>query len=415
MFDRTDPTARLQYNNYDWSDIEISIIFYRQRGLFRGIMYTMETFHEIIFRSAADLSFLETGSIDLVVTSPAYPMIEMWDGVFNTQDKRIGDAIENGDGFRAFELMHKLLDPVWSECFRVLKPGAFACINIGDATRKVKQGFRLYTNHSRISSYCESIGFQSLPAILWRKQTNAPNKFMGSGMLPSGAYVTLEHEYILVFRKGDKRKFTAQEKSRRHRSAFFWEERNIWFSDVWDFKGTRQSLDGNETRQRSAAFPFELAFRLINMYSMQEDIILDPFLGTGTTTVAAMASGRNSFGAEIDDKLDAVVEQTVDEISDTITDRQLQRLKDHAAFVEEYQENRHRNLAYRNIPHGFPVMTRQEINLSIPIVTKIYKIGKAQYRACHEKNKDNTVSIVKTEGFSHTRRRETQLSLELTG
>jgi hypothetical protein len=83
--------------------------------------------------------------------------------------------------------------------------------------------------------------------------------------------------------------------------------------------------------------------------------------------------------------------------------------------VEEYQENRHRNLAYRNIPHGFPVMTRQEINLSIPIVTKIYKIGKAQYRACHENNKDNTVSIVKTEGFSHTRRRETQLSLELTG
>jgi len=117
----------------------------------------METLHEIIFQSAIDLSFLESEPIDLIVTSPAYPMIEMWNEIFGKQDKRIADAIEDGDGFQAFELMHKLLDPVWNECFRILKPGAFACINIGDATRMVKQGFRLYTNHSRITSHCESI------------------------------------------------------------------------------------------------------------------------------------------------------------------------------------------------------------------------------------------------------------------
>ena len=202
----------------------------------------METVHKTILRSAADLAVLESESIDLVVTSPPYPMIEMWDRVFGQQDERIDRSIQDGDGSRAFELMHQLLDAVWRECYRVLKPGAFACINIGDATRKIADGFRLYTNHSRVTSFCESLGFQSLPAILWRKQTNAPNKFMGSGMLPSGAYVTLEHEYIRILRKGGKRSFTNPEADRRKRSAFFWEERNVWFSDLWDFKGIGQEL-----------------------------------------------------------------------------------------------------------------------------------------------------------------------------
>ena len=103
--------------------------------------------------------------------------------------------------------MHCLLDTVWRECARVVRPGGFVCVNIGDATRKVGDNFRLYTNHSRVTLTLESAGLQSLPLVLWRKQTTAPNKFMGSDMLPSGAYVTLEHEYILVFRKGDKRVF----------------------------------------------------------------------------------------------------------------------------------------------------------------------------------------------------------------
>ena len=103
---------------------------------------------------------------------------------------------------RAFELMHAELDKVWDECFRVLKSGGFLCINIGEATRTVGNEFRLYNNSSRIVSHCTGLGMVNLPNILWRKQTNAPNKFMGSGMLPCGAYVTLEHEWILIFRKG---------------------------------------------------------------------------------------------------------------------------------------------------------------------------------------------------------------------
>ena len=124
---------------------------------------------------------------------------------------------------------------------------------------------------------------------------------MGSGMLPAGAYVTLEHEYVLIFRKDTKREFSSDaEKSARMRSAFFWEERNKWFSDVWDFKGTVQGLNHCDLRSRSAAYPLELAYRLINMYSLYEDTVLDPFLGTGTTTLASIACGRNSIGFEID-------------------------------------------------------------------------------------------------------------------
>ncbi len=109
------------------------------------------------------------------------------------------------DGNMAFELMHKELDKVWKEVYRFSRSGGIACINIGDATRKVNSSFKLYPNHARILQHCTNLGFHILPAILWRKQANAPNKFMGSGMLPVGAHVTLEHEHILILRKDDKK------------------------------------------------------------------------------------------------------------------------------------------------------------------------------------------------------------------
>ena len=134
-------------------------------------------------------------------------MISMWDGIFQEQDPEIESLLETGKGSEAYEKMHLVLDRVWRECARLLVPGGIACINIGDATRRLGEDFRLYSNHSRCVSAFENIGFQVLPPIFWRKSTNAPNKFMGSGMLPPGAYVTLEHEYILLFRKGGKAEF----------------------------------------------------------------------------------------------------------------------------------------------------------------------------------------------------------------
>ncbi len=293
-------------------------------------------------------------------------MIEMWDQMFAAADPGIGEALSRGDGFEAFHLMHEYLRPVWDEVYRLLKPGGLVCLNLGDATRTVSGDFVLYPNHAEILSYLVKIGFSPQPMILWRKQTNAPNKFMGSGMLPAGAYVTLEHEVILVVRKGPKREFTDKvQKKRRRESAFFWEERNAWFSDVWyDLKGTNQDLR-NGARLRSGAFPFELAYRLINMFSVQRDLVLDPFLGLGTTLLAAMAARRNSVGFEVDAGLKDEIERRIRVIVPFANDYIRRRLDGHRRFVEDRFKS-HGPFKYRNEHYGFPVMTKQETELKLP-------------------------------------------------
>jgi DNA modification methylase len=326
----------------------------------------MRTKHQIFFKNSKNMEELSSESIDLVITSPPYPMIAMWDDVFSNLNSKIVEALEKNQGPEAFELMHKELDPIWNEVFRVLKKGGIACINIGDATRTLNDHFALYTNHSRIQTYMQDIGFSSLPAILWRKQTNAPNKFMGSGMMPPGAYITLEHEYVLILRKGNKKEFkTDKEKQIRRESSFFWEERNLWFSDVWiDLKGTSQNLFDKKVRKRSAAFPFELPYRLITMFSVKEDLVLDPFLGIGTTMYAAMASGRNSEGYEIDVNFKDVITSGISGVVNFSNKRIKNRLEDHLNFVES-QSERVGKFKYVNKHYQFPVMTSQETQLLI--------------------------------------------------
>ena len=304
---------------------------------------------------------LADASIDLVVTSPPYPMVKMWDDVFSSQDPAIHRALEDGQGVVAFERMHQILDTVWTEVYRVLKPGGTACINIGDATRTIDREYRLYANHARILTQLMSLGFSVLPDILWRKPTNAPNKFMGSGMLPAGVYVTYEHEYILVVRKGRRRVFaTDAEKQRRRESAFFWEERNIWFSDLWsDITGTSQKTGQEAIHRRSGAFPFELAYRLINMFSIKQDTVLDPFVGTGTTLKAAMATGRHGIGVESDPQSYKIASTLVETDLEEINKHILTRLDRHSTFVEQRVRD-HKPTKYINKSYGFPVMTRQE-------------------------------------------------------
>ena len=319
---------------------------------------------------------IEDGSIDLMVTSPPYPMIEMWDEIFSKQNPEIGDALSKQNANKAFELMNKELDKVWKEVYRVLKDGAFACINIGNATRKIGEEFKLYSNHSRILEYCISLGFSALPEILWRKQANAPNKFMGSGMLPAGAYVTLEHEHILVLRKGNKRNFKApEEKLRRQKSAFFWEERNLWFSDVWeDLKGTKQNNIDKSIRERSGAYPFELAYRLINMLSLREDTVLDPFLGTGTTALASMATGRNSIGIEIDPNFKEHLFSRFENVVDLSNKLIETRLENHIKFIQERTKTKG-ELGHVSKVYGFPVMTSQETEITFDELKNIKAKG----------------------------------------
>ncbi len=344
----------------------------------------MQTTHDLILENAQNMSMVEDNSIDLVVTSCVYPIIELWDDLFTKLNPEIGVALSNDNGSTAFELMHKELDKIWDEVHRVLIPGGIACINIGDAVRTIGKDFQLYSNHTRIVDYFTTLGFNGLPSILWKKPTNAPNKFMGSGMLPPGAYVTLEHEHILIFRKGGKREFkTELEKQIRRKSAFFWEERNKWFSDTWDLKGVGQALKKSTTRERSAAFPLELAYRLINMFSVQNDTVLDPFLGTGTTMIAAMMSGRNSVGIEIDPNFKEILVERVKDIVKLSQNRIKERIAHHLNFIK-LREASAGELKYTNEYYDFPVMTKQETQLIFPTVKGFRQISTNEFQITYE-------------------------------
>jgi DNA modification methylase len=324
----------------------------------------MKTVHEIVHGDARQMAAVPDASVDLVVTSPPYPMIAMWDALFSGLNPRIGEALAEGRGMEAFGLMHRELDAVWREVRRVLKPGGLLCLNIGDAVRTLGADFALYPSHARIQTALLDLGLQALPAILWRKPTNAPTKFMGSGMLPPGAYVTLEHEYVLVFRQGGKRVFADERAKRlRRESAFFWEERNAWFSDVWlDLRGAAQARPGGAAGDRSGAFPPELPYRLISMFSVKGDVVLDPFLGTGTTLFAAMAAGRHCLGYEIDPHFGTLYRGGLEGIVGWAGERLAARLAGHRAFVQE-RLAQGGGFRHVNRPYGFPVMTGHETDL----------------------------------------------------
>jgi modification methylase len=336
------------------------------------------TSHKIINSDSRQMYDLKNESVHLVVTSPPYPMIEMWDDIMSKQNLDIEKALNLNNGSLAFELMHLELDKIWKEVERVLIPGGFACINIGDATRTINDEFALYPNHSRIITTFQKLGLSNLPNIIWRKQTNAPNKFMGSGMLPSGAYVTLEHEWVLIFRKGGKRQFKSEdEKLRRKESSFFWEERNMWFSDLWDLKGTKQKIDNSESRKRSAAYPFELPYRLINMYSLKGDVVLDPFLGTGTTTIAAIATHRNSIGYEIDTAFSNITYENIETTPiDFYNSCVYNRINNHKQFILDRNADPNKDdIKHFNENLEMQVMTNQETEIKLTYISEIKREG----------------------------------------
>ena len=337
----------------------------------------MHSTHRIYFKNSNEMSEVPRNSVDLIVTSPPYPMIEMWDPLFCKLNPQIMQSLEEGNGKKAFNLMHNELEKIWEECIGVLKDGGIFCVNIGDATRKINENFQMFPNHVYITDFFQENGFISLPSILWKKPTNAPNKFMGSGMLPPNAYVTLEHEYILIFRKGEM-KLTYPPKSRnRYNSAYFWEERNRWFSDIWsDFRGTLQSLtnrisyENKNIRERSAAFPLELPYRLINMYSIYGDTILDPFWGTGTTSLAAMICGRNSIGYEINPQFENIFNTRIKDIVMLNKSINKERIEDHIDFIDQ-KIKLGKKIKHQNTNYNFKVITSQEKELLLVTIKKI--------------------------------------------
>ena len=344
----------------------------------------MQTTHRLHIGDARNLSGIADASVQLVVTSPPYPMIAMWDDAFGVLAPTVPELLASGHGLDAFEAMHFALDEVWAECARALAPGGFLCINIGDATRTLGEEFCLYPNHARILMALTRLGLTTLPDILWRKPSNAPNKFMGSGMLPAGAYVTYEHEYVLIARKGGKREFTGEEKAVRGASAYFWEERNAWFSDLWsDVRGTRQKLGGDALRERSAAFPFELPYRLVNMYSVQGDTVLDPFVGTGTTMAAAFSCGRSSIGVDVAGGLEPLVAASLAAAVPEGRARAEARLAGHAAFMAA-RAAEGKVAAHASAAYGFAVVTGQERALRLQVPAGLRPAGAGAWEGACE-------------------------------
>jgi len=211
-------------------------------------------------------------------------MIPQWDAQFRAL------------GAHEYPAMLAVLADAWRACHRVLVPGGLAAVVIGDALRRGEEGFRLWPNHAATLLDAERAGFRPLPYILWKKPTNRPNAYLGSGFLPPNAYVTLDCEFILLLRKGDLRRFPRHD-PRREASRFGRADRDRWFSQVWeDLRGASQGGPGG----RTGAFPAALAERLVRMFSVVGDTVLDPFAGTGTTVWAAAGLGREAIGVELE-------------------------------------------------------------------------------------------------------------------
>lgn len=241
-------------------------------------------------KSSEDMSEIKDNSVHLVVTSPPYPMIKKWDELFIEMT-----GIDPKDNPReAFAKQHKIISKVLSEIYRILVNGGIACINIGDATRSLDGYFCCWPNFSIITIEMFGLGFIPIIPIIWRKISNRKSTWLGSSFqcLPPNGYIMQDCEYIAIYRKGESiRKFKTKDEN-RYNSMFTREERHNWFQQVWDIKGERGA-------KKTSAFPYEIPYRLIRMFSCIGEVVLDPFTGTGTTMKAAKDTNRTFIGYEL--------------------------------------------------------------------------------------------------------------------
>ena len=261
----------------------------------------IQTTHHLLQGDSRDLSMLDDGSVHLVVTSPPYWTLKK----YRDHSRQLG-------GVHDYEVFLEQLDKVWRHCFRVLVPGGRLICVVGDvclSRRKNSGRHRVVPLHASIQEHCRNIGFDNLAPIIWYKIANAVFEasrngggFLGKPYEPN-AVIKNDIEYLLMQRKpGGYRRPTVPE---RILSVISSENHKQWFQQIWS------GLAGASTREHPAPYPEELASRLIRMFSFVGDTILDPFMGTGTTTVAASRCGRNSIGVEIDPTYFAMAEQRI--------------------------------------------------------------------------------------------------------
>ncbi|NLB65959.1 MAG: site-specific DNA-methyltransferase [Lentisphaerae bacterium] len=245
------------------------------------------TTHRLISGDARELAFLDDSSVHLVVTSPPY-----WNL------KRYNDHPDQLGHIQDYEAFLVELEKVWQHVYRVLVPGGRLVCVVGDVcvSRREYGRHLVFPLHADISVSCRKIGFDNLNPIIWYKIANASyeveggSKFLGKPYEPN-AIIKNDIEFILMQRKpGGYRQPT---EAQRDASRIDKESFNRWFQQIW-------SITGASTKKHPAPYPLRLANRLVRMFSFVGDTVLDPFCGTGTTMVAALRSGRNSIGVEID-------------------------------------------------------------------------------------------------------------------
>jgi modification methylase len=257
----------------------------------------IKTNHKIIRGDSRKMNELSNNSVNLVITSPPY---------WQLKDYGTDNQIGYNDSYEDYI---NNLNLVWQECHRVLQNGCRLCINIGDQfARSVYYGrYKIIPIRTEIIKFCETIGFDYMGAIIWQKSTTMNTSggatIMGSFPYPRNGIIKLDYEFILLFKKnGTPEKV---DKNLKELSRMTKEEWNTYFQGHWNFNGVRQN-------RHIAMFPEKLPKRLIKMFSFVGDTVLDPFIGSGTTSLAAKNLGRNSIGYEINSKFIEIIKQKLD-------------------------------------------------------------------------------------------------------
>ena len=255
-----------------------------------------KTKHIIINGDSRNMEEVKDESIHLIITSPPY---------WQLKDYGTDEQIGFNDSYEEY-INH--LNLTWKECYRVLKKGCRLCINIGDQfARSTYYGrYKIIPIHTEIIKFCEIMGLDFMGQIIWQKtttmNTSGGASIMGSYPYPRNGIVKLDFEYILLFKKqGEVIKPTREQKEN---SAMTNEEWNTYFNGHWYFTGAKQD-------KHLAMFPEELPHRLIKMFSFPSETILDPFMGSGTTALAAKNLNRNSVGYEINPNFIPIIKEKI--------------------------------------------------------------------------------------------------------
>lgn len=283
----------------------------------------MKTKHRVIFGDARSMSKINNQSVHLIVTSPPY---------WQLKDYESPDQI----GFdHTYEEYINNLNLAWMECHRVLYPGCRLCVNIGDQfARSVYYGrYKVIPIRTEITRFCETIGFDFMGSIIWQKVTTCNTTggatIMGSFPYPRNGIVKIDYEFILLFKKqGVAPKVS---KACKEQAKMTTEEWNTFFQGHWTFPGERQN-------GHLAMFPEELPKRLIRMFSFPEETVLDPFLGSGTSTLAAMKYDRHSIGYEISSDFEQIIRRRLDSANNLFSEQDVEYSTDKSRLDDKALE-----------------------------------------------------------------------------